>query len=157
MSERRRADSADLVPAHRLTRRGLMSGGAGLLVAGCGGGAPSWETKSVESRDGVVELEYADHPELVTAGGMLAVRPAGMKKPVLVMRLEHDQVRVLSLECPHMGCVVRWDNDEQLLRCPCHGSRFDDTGRALDGPAKTSLRELDSEARGTRVAFRVPK
>ena len=134
----------------------MVCGGAGLLAAGCGGGMAGWETRAVEPHSGVVELDTGDYPELVTPGGMVAVRPVGMRKPVLVMRLEHDQVRVLSLECPHLGCVVRWDNESQVLRCPCHGSRFDDTGRALEGPARSSLPELESQVFGTFVRFRVP-
>lgn len=157
MSERRSADSANLVPITRLTRRALVGGGAGLVVAACGGQLPPWKTKPVEPTDGIVELDTGDYPELVTPGGMVALKPAGMRKPVLVMRIENEDIRVLSLACSHLGCVVRWDNDEQILRCPCHGSKFDDTGRVLGGPAKTNLQVLDSSSRGTYVQFRMPR
>jgi Rieske Fe-S protein len=157
MSERSGADSADVVPVTRLTRRTLVGAGAGLLVAACGGRLPPWKTRSAETNDGVVELETGDYPELVTPGGMVAVKPAGMRKPVLVMRVEHEQVRVLSLKCPHMGCVLRWDSEEQILRCPCHGSRFDDTGQVVGGPAKEDLEVLESQSSGTRVQFRLPR
>ncbi|MEX1367763.1 MAG: Rieske 2Fe-2S domain-containing protein, partial [Nannocystaceae bacterium] len=90
---------------------------------------------------------------LVTPGGMLALRPAGATRPVLVQRLEDEQVRVLSLRCPHLGCTVRWDEDEQVLRCPCHGSRFDDRGTVQEGPAKESLAVYRSEMTGTTIRF----
>lgn len=41
--------------------------------------------------------------------------------------------------CPHMGCLLEWNPDEESWDCPCHGSRFDRNGRLLDNPAQTSL------------------
>ena len=43
--------------------------------------------------------------------------------------------------CPHMGCGLRWNPDEESWDCPCHGSRFDCQGHLLDDPAQTSLRD----------------
>ena len=50
---------------------------------------------------------------------------------------ERHVVKALSAVCPHLGCVVR--KGEQGFRCPCHGSRFDEKGRVLSGPAARSL------------------
>jgi Rieske Fe-S protein len=70
------------------------------------------------------------------------------------MRLEHDTFRVMSLRCTHLGCTVRWDNDAQVLRCPCHGSRFADDGRPVQGPAKRSLTVYPSQLLGTKLMFK---
>lgn len=40
--------------------------------------------------------------------------------------------------CPHMGCRLIWNPEEQTYECPCHGSRFDKEGRLLDDPAQTN-------------------
>lgn len=138
---------------HPLARRTFVGGSVGLVLAGCAGSSKKWEPKSVPVVDGLVELELSEYPELVTPGGMVALRPAGARRPVLVQRIENDQVRVLSLRCPHLGCTVRWDNDEQVLRCPCHGSRFDDRGSVLKGPAKDALPSYPSSMEGTVVRF----
>lgn len=45
--------------------------------------------------------------------------------------------------CPHMGCRLEWNPDEQSYDCPCHGSRFDGEGRLLDGPAQTDCRRRE--------------
>ena len=46
---------------------------------------------------------------------------------------------VVPLTCPHLGCALDWNEDDQSWDCPCHGSRFDIDGRVLDGPAQKNL------------------
>lgn len=41
--------------------------------------------------------------------------------------------------CPHMGCALKYDPQEHSWDCPCHGSRFAEDGRLLDGPATGDL------------------
>lgn len=43
--------------------------------------------------------------------------------------------------CPHMGCALRYNRAEGTWDCPCHGSRFDQQGRLLDGPATGGLQK----------------
>lgn len=45
--------------------------------------------------------------------------------------------------CPHMGCTLKWNPQEQSWDCPCHGSRFDAHGTLLDGPATGDLPDRD--------------
>ncbi len=42
--------------------------------------------------------------------------------------------------CPHMGCRLEWNPEEESYDCPCHGSRFDSEGRLLDDPAQCDCR-----------------
>lgn len=44
--------------------------------------------------------------------------------------------------CPHMGCELNWNEDEQSWDCPCHGSRFDKEGRLLDDPARREIKKM---------------
>ena len=41
--------------------------------------------------------------------------------------------------CPHMGCALKYNSQEHSWDCPCHGSRFAEDGRLLDGPATGGL------------------
>jgi len=44
--------------------------------------------------------------------------------------------------CPHMGCALKWNGTEFSWDCPCHGSRFDESGNLIDNPSTGSLRNL---------------
>ncbi|PZO34560.1 MAG: (2Fe-2S)-binding protein [Leptolyngbya sp.] len=41
--------------------------------------------------------------------------------------------------CPHRGCTVEWQGDQNRFICPCHGSQFDPEGRVVEGPADRPL------------------
>lgn len=42
--------------------------------------------------------------------------------------------------CPHLGCALKWNPQEHSWDCPCHGSRFDESGKLLDNPANGDLK-----------------
>lgn len=40
----------------------------------------------------------------------------------------------LSSTCPHLGCQVRWEGQNNRYFCPCHNGTFDAAGKATGGP-----------------------
>lgn len=40
----------------------------------------------------------------------------------------------LSSTCPHLGCKVHWEGQNQRFFCPCHNGAFDPAGKAIAGP-----------------------
>jgi glycine/D-amino acid oxidase-like deaminating enzyme/nitrite reductase/ring-hydroxylating ferredoxin subunit len=56
-----------------------------------------------------------------------------------VYRDDKDQFHMVSAECTHLKCIIKWNNDEQSWDCPCHGSRFTVDGKVLNGPANKVL------------------
>lgn len=43
--------------------------------------------------------------------------------------------------CPHLGCALKWNKEEQTWDCPCHGSRFTAEGNLIDNPATADLKD----------------
>jgi Rieske Fe-S protein len=40
----------------------------------------------------------------------------------------------LSSVCPHLGCKVHWEAQNDRFFCPCHNGAFDREGKATAGP-----------------------
>ena len=49
-------------------------------------------------------------------------------------------IRPTAPRCPHLGCALRWNPAEHSWDCPCHGSRFDESGKLLNNPATGDLK-----------------
>jgi glycine/D-amino acid oxidase-like deaminating enzyme/nitrite reductase/ring-hydroxylating ferredoxin subunit len=81
------------------------------------------------------------------APGSGAVVRRGMKK-IAVYRDELGNIHERSAVCTHLYCIVDWNSGEETWDCPCHGSRFDPFGRVINGPAITSLPEVEPEPPG---------
>jgi glycine/D-amino acid oxidase-like deaminating enzyme/nitrite reductase/ring-hydroxylating ferredoxin subunit len=54
-------------------------------------------------------------------------------------RDEDGTVHTVSPICTHLYCQVKWNAAERSWDCPCHGSRFDVTGKVIHGPAVKDL------------------
>ncbi|HXU26935.1 MAG TPA: Rieske 2Fe-2S domain-containing protein, partial [Bacteroidia bacterium] len=54
-------------------------------------------------------------------------------------RNQDGKLFLVSAECTHLKCMVKWNNDEKSWDCPCHGSRFTYSGKVINGPANTDL------------------
>ncbi|RRJ33778.1 FAD-dependent oxidoreductase [Halocatena pleomorpha] len=79
-----------------------------------------------------------------------AVVVTEQEDPVAAYRDESGRLHAVSAICPHMGCLLRWNDGEKSWDCPCHGSRFDIDGTVLDTPAVTELDRYDHLLQGDR-------
>jgi len=50
--------------------------------------------------------------------------------------------QAFSSVCPHLGCRVRWEEDEQQFFCPCHRGFFNADGVATAGPPADANQRL---------------
>ncbi len=48
-------------------------------------------------------------------------------------------VNFSTKRCTHLGCKLKWNKNEKIWECPCHGSKFDENGDVLNGPANKGL------------------
>jgi len=73
-------------------------------------------------------------------GGIIKVNG----ETVAANRDSEGNLKFFSPACPHMGCHVQWNGSESSWDCPCHGSRFDEEGQVLNGPAISALKEISA-------------
>jgi Rieske Fe-S protein len=59
----------------------------------------------------------------------------------LVAHTGTDSFAAFTTICTHEGCVVTGYESQQFV-CPCHGSRYNTSGRVVQGPAPSALRQF---------------
>ncbi|MFN0303130.1 MAG: ubiquinol-cytochrome c reductase iron-sulfur subunit [Burkholderiales bacterium] len=65
-------------------------------------------------------------------------QPADLKGKKL--RAQKDDIFVAVGICSHLGCSPKFQPDQEMFFCPCHGSKFDLAGRVYKNvPAPTNL------------------
>jgi glycine/D-amino acid oxidase-like deaminating enzyme/nitrite reductase/ring-hydroxylating ferredoxin subunit len=88
--------------------------------------------------DWVGDGDVKEVKDLVPGTG--GIFSSGLKKYALYCD-EHKKIHTYSAVCTHLGCIVKWNNEEKTFDCPCHGSRFTCNGVVVNGPAVTNLSE----------------
>ena len=48
----------------------------------------------------------------------------------------------LSSVCPHLGCAVHWESQNDRFFCPCHNGAFDAQGNPTEGPPAAGGQQL---------------
>lgn len=56
---------------------------------------------------------------------------------------ENGKTFAVKPVCSHLGCILSWNKDDKTWDCPCHGSRFDYTGKQLENPAIKDLEQVE--------------
>jgi len=94
-----------------------------------------------------VAKQYLDWAKPARGGGgdpaMLkpgegAVFQRGLHKTA-IHRDSDGTLHECSAVCPHLGCIVAWNETEHSWDCPCHGSRFTAKGEVFHGPSQSNL------------------
>ncbi len=66
-----------------------------------------------------------------------APQPNGVGKFWLVNTAEGP--KAIYMVCTHLGCLYKWEAQENRFKCPCHASQFTREGYYIQGPAPRSL------------------
>jgi menaquinol-cytochrome c reductase iron-sulfur subunit len=56
-----------------------------------------------------------------------------------------------SPQCPHLGCIYHWEDEQGSFKCPCHASAFGLDGKVLAGPAPRPLDRYVSRVEGGKL------
>ncbi|HJU84701.1 MAG TPA: Rieske (2Fe-2S) protein [Holophagaceae bacterium] len=136
-------DNTELLRTREETRRDFMAkvGLGACAVAALGAGAVTLD---------YLEPKVLFEPSTVFPAGNIADYPEG------TVRFNREQkayiiggpggVFALSAVCTHLGCITRYLSDENVIACPCHGSRFDLEGNVVHGPAPRPLQWVEVKA-----------
>ncbi|MFL5730737.1 MAG: FAD-dependent oxidoreductase [Cytophagaceae bacterium] len=76
---------------------------------------------------------------------------------IAASRDEDGTLHVCSAVCPHMGCIVQWNNAEKSWDCPCHGARYTNKGEVIYGPSVKSLAKVSVEYDAEKKKDKVKK
>jgi cytochrome b6-f complex iron-sulfur subunit len=75
---------------------------------------------------------------LEKVGGFEVIETADDK--VIVARTGPTSIVACSAICTHKGCTVGYEHESGQFVCPCHGARYETTGKVVKGPAKRDLK-----------------
>ena len=64
---------------------------------------------------------------------------------VYVLTEDGREYIALSNICTHLGCRVRWINDQGQYFCPCHNAAFDKIGLVVTGPPPKPLDRYETK------------
>ena len=70
---------------------------------------------------------------------------------VYVKRIAEDEVIAISAGCTHLGCIVTWDEDQNIFKCPCHDGRYGADGNVLSGPPPGPLKRHPAKVEDGRI------
>ena len=114
--------------------RAVMAAG---LLGGYGGFAAVAGRYLYPARTGEVMWQFVTELEGIQVGTAIRYRgPSG--ETINIARHarngDADDFIALSSTCPHLGCQVRWEGQNNRFHCPCHNGVFDPSGKAISGP-----------------------
>ena len=116
-------------------------GGSPSSPSGSGGGVSALPTVSGTLSGSTITVTVTG-TALATTGTLALVRTSG--GDVLVARTGDTSFVALSSGCTHQACEITGFSGQTYV-CPCHGSRFDSSGRVVNGPAVTPLPQFQTQ------------
>ncbi len=89
------------------------------------------------------------------------IAPSGAKVVIARQGETNDASAFIALSsvCPHLGCQVRWEPQNNRFFCPCHNGAFDPQGVATEGPpakAKQALLQFRVKVENELLYVEVP-
>jgi len=129
------------------TRREFLRSSAGaaaaLGVTSMCGGCAWFNKKDVQleapANATEVTLPLDKYPALRDPNGFVRVEAKDGDLRLIILRKPDGTLVAASMVCTHWGCDVDWDKQAARFDIPCHGSKFDATGKVLEGPADEPL------------------
>ncbi len=152
-------DGADRRTFLEKASKGAMAAG---LVGGYGGLGAIALRYLYPARPDELSWQFVAEVDTLEVGESLRYRgPSGETVNIARQRREggSDDFVALSSTCPHLGCQVRWEGQNNRFFCPCHNGVFDPSGKGIGGPpgeAGQSLAQYPLKVEGGLLHIAVP-
>ena len=128
------------------------------LLAGCGsdnpvdsGGGNIARIQAAVVNNTITLMIDANSP-LAAVGSAALVQASN--NSLLVAHTASDSFTALTAICTHQACTITGYNN-QIYTCPCHGSQFNTSGRAVRGPATSALRTFQTQFANNQLTITV--
>ena len=152
----------DTSTADATRRRFLSSITTGILsviggILGILGGGAVLSSTVRRQEDWVAASDLHELPDNEpTAVTLSVMRLDGYKetlerRTIFLVKTGESDVAAFDSRCTHLGCLVAWDPQAHVFRCPCHGGVYDGTGAVIDGPPPDPLMKVATRVDGNRV------
>ncbi|KUG27013.1 hypothetical protein ASZ90_003143 [hydrocarbon metagenome] len=101
-----------------------------------------------------VDINLPENSSLQTIGGLLTLGSNGIDpQGIFLYRQSETSVIAFSRECTHERCQVGAFGSNNIATCPCHGSRYNQLGNVVTGPATSSLRRYSAVLEGNIITI----
>lgn len=132
------------------------------LLGGYGGFALVAGRYLYPSRTGEMMWQFVAAVDGIAVGDAIRYRGPSGETINIARRARNGTAEdfiALSSTCPHLGCQVRWEGQNNRFFCPCHNGVFDPSGKAIAGPpgeAGQSLPRYELRVDGGMLHVAVP-
>lgn len=128
-------------------RRGFLTGGlmAAGLVGGYGAAGAIGARYLFPATDRARAWLFVARADELSDGASVSYRsPSGQRIAIARQGSSGtlDDFVALSSTCPHLGCQVHWESQNDRFFCPCHNGSFDPAGKPTGGPPLEANQEL---------------
>ena len=130
-------------------------GAVGSVLEGCGNSSPTapssvpWlSTINATVTNGAIAL-IVDAASPLSAVGSAALVQTNAGS-FLVSHPAQNTFAAVTATCTHEGCTITGFTGQNYV-CPCHGSRFDTSGRVVNGPANAPLRQFSAQVADNNI------
>lgn len=77
-----------------------------------------------------------------------------IQKYSVFLKRTGEEVICIDPACTHLGCRVKFVDDQQRFLCPCHGGVFDSDGQVVSGPPPHALERHATKVEAGQVWIR---